>query len=146
MRHVLAFHVFSIVSQILWPTKETGWVPYLNNAIRNSRPEMFCEKAISHNLQENTCAWVLFQQSCRPYSCSINKKILTQIFFCGFWEIFQSSYFVEYVWATASFWCYASLQRNFVAISMNCNQFFEFFQQLGVRIFVYKSLKSYLRS
>ena len=49
------------------------------------------------NSQENTCAEVSFEQSCRPTVCNfIKKETLAQIFPCVIFEIFQISFFAEY--------------------------------------------------
>ena len=44
---------------------------------------------ISQNSQENTCARVSFSKTCY----FIKKETLTQVFFCGFWGIFNNTLF-----------------------------------------------------
>ena len=73
---------------------------------RSSRPDVFCLKdvlRISQNSQENTCARLSVLIKLQAWACNfIKTETLAQVFSCEFSEISKSTFFKEYIWATAS--------------------------------------------
>ena len=52
---------------------------------------------IAQNLQKNTCAGVFFMKF-RPWDLQLyEKRTLAKVFSCEFWEVFQNTYFGEYL-------------------------------------------------
>ena len=66
---------------------------------------VLCKKVfleILHNSQENTYANSLcFNKVARPATL-LKKRLLTQVFFCEFWEISKNTFYTEHLWTTAS--------------------------------------------
>ena len=58
---------------------------------------------ISQNLQENTCARVLFFNKVADLRlATLLKKTLAQVFSCDFCEISNNTFFTEHLWITGS--------------------------------------------
>ena len=64
--------------------------------IQKQLPEVFCNKGVSQNSQQNTCA----RASCLVQASAwnfINKQTIAQVFFDEFCKNFKNAFFIEYL-------------------------------------------------